>query len=145
MMLTRILFVCIENKNNNFIHHIQQCSFIKFWFNHWCHMDYLTMSLVPFWVVPLLSMQGQKKLSDLIKTYCVNNLGSEDERRSYMFGMTWGWVINDRIFKVVNKYELWKSYRFGTMRGWVNCPRPSSSQCMTEVIYFPWFSFYNSQ
>ncbi len=26
------------------------------------------------------------------------HLCSEDERRSYGFGMTWGWVINDRIF-----------------------------------------------
>ncbi len=26
------------------------------------------------------------------------NLWSEDERRSYGFGTTWGWVINDRIF-----------------------------------------------
>ncbi len=26
------------------------------------------------------------------------NLCSKDERRSYGFGMTWGWVINDRIF-----------------------------------------------
>ncbi len=26
------------------------------------------------------------------------NLCSEDERRSYMLGTTWGWVINDRIF-----------------------------------------------
>ncbi len=26
------------------------------------------------------------------------NLCSEDERRSYGFGMTWGWVINDIIF-----------------------------------------------
>ncbi len=35
-----------------------------------------------------------RKLSDFIK----NILCSEDERRSYGFGMTWGWVINDRIF-----------------------------------------------
>ncbi len=26
------------------------------------------------------------------------NLCSEDEQRSYGFGTTWGWVINDRIF-----------------------------------------------
>ncbi len=48
----------------------------------------LTMSLLPFWalnvVVALLYMQGQK----------VN----ENEWRSYGFGMTWEWVINDRIF-----------------------------------------------
>ncbi len=30
--------------------------------------------------------------------YYVCNLCSEDERRSYGFGKTWGWVINDRIF-----------------------------------------------
>ncbi len=37
-----------------------------------------------------------REISDFIKK-CLN-LCSEDERRSYGFGTTWGWVINDRIF-----------------------------------------------
>ncbi len=60
----------------------------------------LTMSLLRFWflnmVVSLLSMQGQKALG-FHQRYL--NLCSQDERRSYEFGTTWGWVINDRIFK----------------------------------------------
>ncbi len=58
----------------------------------------LTMSLLRFWaltvVVPLLSMQGQKALGFHQKYL---DLCSEDEWRSYGFGTTWGWVINDRI------------------------------------------------
>ncbi len=57
------------------------------------------MSLLPFLAlnvsVALLSMQGQKALRFHQKYL---NLCSEDEQRSYGFGMTWGWVINDRIF-----------------------------------------------
>ncbi len=59
----------------------------------------LMMSLLPFWAlnisVALLSMQGQKALGFHQKYL---NLCSEDEWRSYGFGMTWGCVINDRIF-----------------------------------------------
>ncbi len=51
-----------------------------------------------FWAlkvsVALLSMEGQKALG-FHQQYL--NLCSEDERRSYRFGTTWGWVINDRI------------------------------------------------
>ncbi len=56
------------------------------------------MSLLRFWAlnvsVALLSMEGQKALRFHPKYL---NLFSEDERRSYRFGTTWGWVINDRI------------------------------------------------
>ncbi len=40
-----------------------------------------------------------RKLSDLIKNtlYIYIYLWSKDERRSYRFGTTWGWGINDRI------------------------------------------------
>ncbi len=59
----------------------------------------LTMSLLPFWVlnvsVALLSMEGQKALRFHQKYL---NLCSEDEQRSYGFGTTWEWVINNRIF-----------------------------------------------
>ncbi len=59
----------------------------------------LTMYLLPFWYlnvsVPLLSMQCQKALGFHQKYL---NLCSEDERRFYGFGTTWGWVINNIIF-----------------------------------------------
>ncbi len=46
-------------------------------------------------VVALLSMEGQRALP-IHQKYL--HVCSEDERRSYRFGTTWGWVINDRIF-----------------------------------------------
>ncbi len=62
-------------------------------------MDYFNDVLLPFWAlnvsVALLSMQGQKALRFHQKYL---NLCSEDEQRSYRFGTTWRWVINDRIF-----------------------------------------------
>ncbi len=45
-------------------------------------------------LVALLSMEDQIALW-FNKKYL--NFCSEDERRSYGFGTTWGWVINDRI------------------------------------------------
>ncbi len=44
--------------------------------------------------VALLPMQGQRALGFHQKYL---NLCSKDEQRSYGFGTTWGWVINDRI------------------------------------------------
>ncbi len=41
------------------------------------------------------SMQGQRALR-FHQIYL--NLCSEDEQRTYGFGTTWGWVIDDRIF-----------------------------------------------
>ncbi len=65
----------------------------------WHGGDFLMMSLLLFWVlnvsVALLSMQGQKALGFHPKYI---NLYSKDEWRSYRFGMTWEWVIDDRIF-----------------------------------------------
>ncbi len=46
-------------------------------------------------VVALPPMQDQKALGFHQKYL---NLCSEDKQRSYKFGTTWGWVINDRIF-----------------------------------------------
>ncbi len=49
------------------------------------------------------------------------NLCSEDEQRSYGFGTTWGWVINDRIF----------------ILGWTN---PTNSACVKGVLLcMKWF------
>ncbi len=59
-------------------------------------MDYFNDVLTTLDVsVVLLSMQGQKALGFHQKYL---HLCSEDERRSYRFGTTWGWEINDRIF-----------------------------------------------
>ncbi len=58
----------------------------------------LSMFLVPFWTLnmigPFLSMEGLRALGIHQKylTLC------SDERRSFGFGTTWGWAINDRIF-----------------------------------------------
>ncbi len=43
--------------------------------------------------IALLSMYGQKL--SIHQKYL--NLCSKDEQRSYRFGTTWGWAINDRI------------------------------------------------
>ncbi len=63
--------------------------------------------------VVLLSMEGLIALRFHQKYL---NLCSEDERRSYEFGTTWGWVINDRIFilgwtnplkSIFSNYRCW--------------------------------------
>ncbi len=67
----------------------------------------LTISLLPFWalnvVVVLMVIEGQKALG-FHKKYL--NLCSELEQRSYGFGTTWGWVINDRLFGWTNPLLL---------------------------------------
>ncbi len=64
------------------------------------------MSLLLFWalnvVVHLLSMQGQKALRFHQKYL---NLCSKDERRSYRFGTTWGWVMTEF-------WQFWVNYPF---------------------------------
>ncbi len=75
-------------------------SFVKLQFNPpvvtWI---ILLISLLRFWtlivVITLPSIEDQRALG-INKKY--RNLCSEDEWRFYEFGMTWGWVINDRIF-----------------------------------------------
>ncbi len=93
----------------------------------------LTMSLLPFWALnvidPLLSMQGHEALRFHQKYL---NLCSEDERRSYGFGMTWGWVINDRIF-----IFGWTIYlKSQVANGLHICPK-----CLGFVLVFLLFSF----
>ncbi len=87
--LSYFCFLCTQKKYSH--------SFITLRLNHWCH-DYfnnvLTTSLGLNVVVALLLVQGQKALGFHQKYL---NLCSEYERRSYRFGTTWGWVINDRI------------------------------------------------
>ncbi len=76
-----------------FVHKKYSHSFIQLRLNHWCHMDYFNDVLTTF--------LGPEHVS-CIAVYA----GSESSRfnqkylnfRSYRFGTTWGWVINDRIF-----------------------------------------------
>ncbi len=81
------------------VHKKYSRSFIQLRLNHWCHMDYfndvLKLHFCALIVVPLLSLKSQKALRFHQKYL---NLCSEDERRSYRFGTTWGWVINDSIY-----------------------------------------------
>ncbi len=74
-------------------------SFIKLRLIHWCHMDYFNDVLTTLLGLERVScvavyMQGQKALGFHQKYLKC----SEDERRSYGFGTTRGWVINDRMF-----------------------------------------------
>ncbi len=71
---------------------------------NWSWATYITWTVLPtsllrFWalivIISLLSMEGQRALRFHQKYL---HLCSEDERRSYGFGTTWEWVINDRIF-----------------------------------------------
>ncbi len=77
------------------------------------------MSLLPFWalnvVVPIQSMESQKTLGFHQKYL---NLSSEDEQRPYGFGMTWGRVINDRIF----------------IFGWTNPLRQNALVCLLWLV-----------
>ncbi len=75
-------------------------SLIKLQLSPWCHMD-IIFDQCPCYVsgpgnssVALLSMEGLRAFRFHQKYL---NLCSEDERRSYGFGTTWGWIINDRI------------------------------------------------
>ncbi len=81
-----------------FVHKKYYCGFVELWLNHWCHMDYfndvLTVSGSGNISVMLLYMQGQRAFCFHQKYF---NLCSKDEQRSYGFGTTWVWVINDRI------------------------------------------------
>ncbi len=83
-----------------FAHKKYSRSFVKLRLNHWCHMDYFNDLLATFLSLDhvrifAVYMEGQRALRFHKRNL---NLCSEDERWSYGFGTTWGWVINDRIF-----------------------------------------------
>ncbi len=63
-------------------------------------MDYFNDLLAVFLSlnrVKILAVFGRvREISEIHKKYL--HLFSESEWRSYRFGTTWGWVINDRIF-----------------------------------------------
>ncbi len=64
-----------------------------------CRQGILTMSLLRFWALivlgSLLSMGGPESSQNSSKYM---NLSSEDERRFYRFGTTWGWVTTSFSF-----------------------------------------------
>ncbi len=70
------------------------------------------------------SMQGQRALRFHQKYL---NLCSEDEQRTYGFGTTWGWIIDDRIFILwwTNVSESSRTFLF------------SLSVFLKHVIYSP--------
>ncbi len=75
-------------------------SFIKLRLNPCCHMDYFTDLLATFLDLGTVQLccclwEGQRALRFHQKYL---NLCSEDERMSYGFETTWGWVINDINF-----------------------------------------------
>ncbi len=71
--------------------------FVKLQLNPWCYMDYFTNLLATF-----LDMGTFQLCCCLWRNFFFKqkylNLCSNDERRSYGFGTTSGWVINDIIF-----------------------------------------------
>ncbi len=76
-------------------------SFIKLRSNLWYHMDYFNDVLTTFLGLEYFScvaVYGGLESFWISSNYL--NLCSEDERRSYGFGKTWGytWVFNDWIF-----------------------------------------------
>ncbi len=87
----RILFVRKENKK---IHFIQQFLLFPVSFRRAFTRVPRRIRVVLLTQDPV-SMYGQKALR-FCQKYC--NLFSKDEQRSYGFGTTWGWVINERTF-----------------------------------------------
>ncbi len=91
--------------------------------------------------VVLLSMQGQKTLGFHQNNF---NLCSEDEWRSYWFGTTWGWVINDRIF--IFGWTNYFMYFWSTKCSLDEHKRPLSKPKGSELFFFPrsclWCNFY---
>ncbi len=114
--LQEYFFVCKENKNNDFIQQFFSSA------STWCHFGEYHNACVCFHLnvnkaqcmhvlrkqlhthtdtfqmalgVACCLWEGQRALGFHHKYL---NLCSEDERRFYGFGLTWGWGINDRIF-----------------------------------------------
>ncbi len=75
-------------------------SFVKLWLNHWCHINYFTDLLATFLdVVHVNSTAVYGRVRQLSE--CIKNIFIFVPKmilRSYGFGTTWGWVINDTIF-----------------------------------------------
>ncbi len=90
-------FLCSQKKYSSIL--------IKLRLNHWCHIDYFIDVVFTFLCLDRgssLTVYGGSE-SSLVTSL---NLCSEDERRSYEFGTTWGCVINDRIFGWTNSFAI---------------------------------------
>ncbi len=92
-----------------FAHKKYSCSFIKLRLNHWCHMNYFNDDLTNFLGLECSSYIAvyAESESSWISFKKDLNFCSEDERRSYGFGTTWSWLINDRIFIFGRTIPLW--------------------------------------
>ncbi len=83
-----------------FTHKKYSHSFITLQLNPWCHMDYFIDVLATFLELGTFQLhcclwEGQRAL-EFHQKYL--HLCFEDKQKTYGFGTTWGWVINDRIF-----------------------------------------------
>jgi len=94
--------VCKENKNNDFIQ--QFFSFCVTILRHnreyhdSCVCILLFVNKLQCMLVRWKAACSTGSENSWISSKKKNVVWSEDEQRSYMFGMTWGRVINDRIF-----------------------------------------------
>jgi len=99
--------------------------------SHWL---FFMMSILRFWtlnvIVPLLSTQGQKALG-FRKKY----LNLCPKWRSYGFGTTWRWVINDRNFNfgwtIPLISTLWIQNVISSSNSWLCC-KPKSNGYLTN-------------
>ncbi len=86
----------------------------------------LPMSLLRFWTwerCSCIAVYGGSESSQILSKIYLN-LCSEDERRSYRFGTTGGWVINDRIFIFGWTNPLIFSSKvncYSSKTGWTGC------------------------
>ncbi len=143
---------CRERASNCWIKSLFLCSLRTkiFWYlhklrlNHWCHMDYLMMSLLPFWAlnvsVVMLSMWGQKALRLLsgdVKIFSLNvglfltHMLSNDFRRLFLLKLE---TFSPHLLQLCGKEqpmqpsehlplcytEEGKSNRFSMTWGWAN-------------------------
>ncbi len=73
-----------------FVHKKYFSSIVKLQLNHWCHVDYFNSTFLGLGTFQLhCSLWRDRKLSDFIENILCS------DRRSYRFGTTWWWVIND--------------------------------------------------
>ncbi len=73
--------------------------FVKFRLNPWCHMDYFTDLLATFLCVDrgnILAVYGGSESSQ--NSSKISYFVLQWRTKVLRFGLTWGWVINDRIF-----------------------------------------------
>ncbi len=113
-----------------FAHKKYSRGFITLRLNHWCHMDYFNSVLATFLALENVSCVAVYAGSESSRIFIKNILilSSEDERRSYGFGTTWRWVINDRMFifgwtiPLIQGYQLITPWYFcctGLMWYWI--------------------------